>query len=66
MAAETEHTRELQERARVHDVSKFGPDERVPYIWMQALRLPPSEGCALHGRCYQRIASQRGNRGFGQ
>jgi hypothetical protein len=25
---------ELIERARVHDASKFGPEERVPYIWL--------------------------------
>lgn len=25
---------ELIERGRVHDASKFGPEERVPYIWL--------------------------------
>src|SRR5262249_43730171 len=25
---------ELIERARVHDLSKFGPEERIPYIWL--------------------------------
>lgn len=34
MAAVTEYGDELHQRARVHDASKFGPDERVPYIWL--------------------------------
>lgn len=34
MAAATEHKAELEERARVHDASKFGPEERLPYIWL--------------------------------
>lgn len=34
MAVTTNHTSELNERARVHDASKFGPEERVPYIWL--------------------------------
>jgi hypothetical protein len=25
---------ELIERARIHDVSKFGPEERIPYVWL--------------------------------
>jgi hypothetical protein len=25
---------ELLERAKVHDASKYGPEERVPYIWL--------------------------------
>ena len=25
---------ELVERAKVHDASKFGPEERIPYIWL--------------------------------
>lgn len=25
---------ELIERGKVHDASKFGPDERIPYIWL--------------------------------
>src|SRR5262245_9778427 len=25
---------ELLERAKVHDASKFGPDERIPYVWL--------------------------------
>jgi Family of unknown function (DUF5662) len=25
---------ELLERARVHDASKFGPEERIPYVWL--------------------------------
>ncbi len=34
MALLTEHADELYERARVHDASKFGPEERIPYIWL--------------------------------
>ena len=34
MATATEHTDELNERARVHDASKFGLEERIPYIWL--------------------------------
>jgi hypothetical protein len=25
---------ELMERAKVHDASKFGPEERIPYVWL--------------------------------
>lgn len=34
LAAERECGAELLERAQVHDASKFGPEERVPYIWL--------------------------------
>ncbi|QDU13104.1 hypothetical protein CA11_08860 [Gimesia maris] len=34
LAAESECGAELLERAQVHDASKFGPEERVPYIWL--------------------------------
>jgi hypothetical protein len=34
MAEATEHAVELNERARVHDASKFGPEERDPYVWL--------------------------------
>lgn len=34
MAALTPWAQELIERSRVHDASKFGPDERIPYIWL--------------------------------
>ncbi|WP_146416573.1 DUF5662 family protein [Crateriforma conspicua] len=34
MASVTEYADELEERARVHDASKFGPEERIPYIWL--------------------------------
>ena len=34
MASVTEHGDELLQRARLHDASKFGPQERVPYIWL--------------------------------
>lgn len=28
------HDEELSERARAHDASKFGPEERIPYVWL--------------------------------
>ena len=34
LAVVTPHGDELRDRARVHDASKFGPEERVPYIWL--------------------------------
>lgn len=34
MATATDHTDALQQRAAVHDQSKFEPAERVPYIWL--------------------------------
>lgn len=34
MAEATDHAEALMARARVHDASKFGPEERVPYIWL--------------------------------
>ncbi len=34
LARVTEHGAELLERARVHDASKFGPEERIPYVWL--------------------------------
>ena len=34
LAAESECGAELLERAQVHDASKYGPEERVPYIWL--------------------------------
>jgi hypothetical protein len=34
MAKVTDHGEELIERAKVHDASKFGPEERLPYIWL--------------------------------
>ena len=34
IAAATEHGEQLRERARIHDRSKFGPEERLPYIWL--------------------------------
>ena len=37
MASVTEYADELRERARVHDASKFGPEERIPYIWLTEL-----------------------------
>lgn len=34
MAFATEYGAELRQRASVHDASKFGLEERVPYIWL--------------------------------
>ena len=34
MASITKYSDELKQRARVHDASKYGPEERVPYIWL--------------------------------
>ncbi len=34
LAQATGYDEELLEWARVHDASKFGPEERVPYIWL--------------------------------
>jgi hypothetical protein len=34
MASVTEYADELKERARIHDASKYGPEERIPYIWL--------------------------------
>ena len=34
LAAVTEYADELNERANVHDASKFSPEERIPYIWL--------------------------------
>lgn len=34
LAKVTDHGAELLERARVHDASKFGPEERTPYVWL--------------------------------
>jgi Family of unknown function (DUF5662) len=34
LAEITAYGEELMERARVHDASKFGPGERIPYIWL--------------------------------
>lgn len=34
MASVTKYTTELHERARTHDASKYGPEERLPYIWL--------------------------------
>src|ERR1700722_11947484 len=34
MAMVTEYGEDLSERAKAHDKSKFGPEERLPYIWL--------------------------------
>lgn len=30
----TDYANDLIERAKIHDASKFGPEERIPYIWL--------------------------------
>lgn len=44
MAAATNYSEELNERAKVHDASKFGPEERVPYIWLTEFHRCRREG----------------------
>lgn len=34
LASVTEFSTELIERAKIHDTSKFGPEERIPYVWL--------------------------------
>ena len=34
MAVASVYEAELMERAIVHDASKFGPEERIPYVWL--------------------------------
>ena len=34
LAEITDYSEELIERAKVHDASKFGPEERIPYVWL--------------------------------
>jgi len=34
MAQGSPHREELLERAKVHDASKFGREERLPYVWL--------------------------------
>lgn len=34
LAEGSEYREELLERGRTHDASKFGPEERIPYIWL--------------------------------
>lgn len=34
LSAVTDYSAELMERARVHDASKYGPEERIPYVWL--------------------------------
>jgi hypothetical protein len=34
LAKVTPHGEDLLERAKTHDASKYGPEERVPYIWL--------------------------------
>jgi len=34
VAEATDHPDALKERAESHDQSKFGPEERLPYIWL--------------------------------
>src|ERR1700722_13072297 len=34
LAGATEFGEELTERAKAHDASKFGNEERIPYVWL--------------------------------
>ena len=34
LAEITDQKEELLERQRLHDASKFGPEERIPYVWL--------------------------------
>jgi hypothetical protein len=34
LAEVTNYSEELVERAKVHDASKFGAEERIPYVWL--------------------------------
>jgi len=34
MASVTDYGDELTQRANLHDASKFGLEERIPYIWL--------------------------------
>src|SRR5262245_7532106 len=34
LARVTDYGEELLERAKIHDASKFGPEERIPYVWL--------------------------------
>jgi hypothetical protein len=38
LAEVTDYRDELLERANVHDASKFGPEERIPYVWLTEYR----------------------------
>ena len=44
MASVSEHGVELNERGRIHDASKFGPAERIPYIWLTAFHRCRNDG----------------------
>jgi hypothetical protein len=34
LAEVTDYDEELRERAKVHDASKYGAEERIPYVWL--------------------------------
>jgi hypothetical protein len=48
LAEVTDYGEELIERARVHDASKFGLEERIPYVW-----LTESHRCRRKGEPFQ-------------
>jgi hypothetical protein len=48
LAAVSDHGAELLERARVHDASKFGPEERIPYV-----RLTEYHRCRRDGEPFE-------------
>src|SRR4051812_15297148 len=60
---------ELIERARVHDASKFGPDERIPYVWLteyhrcrrsgEPFEYPEGVADAVRGAVHHHVTSNR-------
>lgn len=48
LAPVTNYDEELFERAKVHDASKFGPEERIPYVW-----LTEYHRCRRNGQAFQ-------------
>lgn len=48
LAKVTDYGAELAERAKVHDASKFGVEERIPYVW-----LTEYHRCRRHGEPFE-------------
>jgi hypothetical protein len=48
LAEVTDHGEALLERAKVHDASKFGAEERIPYVW-----LTECHRCQRHGEPFK-------------
>ena len=47
VARSSEHAELLLQRAELHDASKFGPEERIPYIWLTEFHRRRREGAVL-------------------